>query len=79
MSDVMSDFHGWMEVRRAARGASRTSSTRRASRSVSVAEHLADHTAVLALRQAIVVAAPWARLGDLRHAQLLQRRSQLVV
>ena len=73
----------WMDgsavVRRAARVDSRTSSTRHAFRSVSVAEHLADHAAVLALRQAVVVAAPWARLGNLLHAQFLQRRGQLVV
>ena len=44
---------------------------------VPVDEHLADHAAVLALRQAIVAAAPRVRLGDLCHAQPLQRRGQL--
>ncbi len=48
-------------------------------RRVPVDEHLADPAAVLALRQAVVAPAPPVRLGDLCHAQFLQRRGQLVV
>ena len=48
-------------------------------REVPVAENPAEHAAVLALRQAAVVSAPRARLGELRHAQLPQQRGHLVV
>ena len=48
-------------------------------RDVPADERVADHAAVLALRLGVVVAAPQERLGELRHAQLLQQRGHLVV
>lgn len=46
---------------------------------VPIAELLANHAAVLALRLRIAVAGPLARLGELLQAQLFHQRGRLAV